>query len=274
MTNKWVIYFKYYLSGTKTIYRNYRTTMFFFFSKILEFFIYPFSWIVILVVAAAFLKKPGVKKKLFITASVVFFIFSDSVLLNQFAKRWDFKPVSLNGSSTYSCAIVLGGFSSELADGSDHFNGSADRFIQALELFQTGKVTHILVTGGNGSLLPDDFRESDWVKKQLQDFKVPDSCIIIEDKSRNTIENAAFSKPKLDSAHLQGPYVLITSAYHMRRSLQIFRKTKIDVIAFPCNYLMADGYMGIADFIPDPGVLACWNIYIKEVFGYLVNYLR
>jgi len=248
--------------------------MFFFFSKILEFFIYPFSWIVILVIAAIFIKRPGLKRKFLIAAAVVFFIFSDAFLLNQFTKRWDIKPVILHNKPTYSCAIVLGGFSSELANGAVYFNGSADRFIQALKLFQTGKVTHILVTGGNGSLLPDNFRESDWVKTQLQEFKVPDSCIIIEDKSRNTIENAAFSKPKLDSAHLLGPYVLITSAYHMRRSLQIFKKTKIDVIPFSCNYLTADGYSGIGDFLPDPGVLAGWNIYIKEVLGYIVNYLR
>ncbi len=248
--------------------------MFFFFSKILEFFIYPFSWIVILVIAAIFIKKPGLKKKLLIGAALVFFVFSDSFLLNQFTKRWDVKRPALNESVTYSCAIVLGGFSSDLADGTAYFNGSADRFIQALKLFQTGKVTHILVTGGNGTLIPDSFRESDWVKIQLQQFKVPDSCIIIEDKSRNTIENAAFSKPKLDSAHLRGPYVLVTSAYHMRRSLQIFRKTKIDAIPFPCNYLTAEGYTGIGDFIPDPVVLAGWNIYIKEVLGYFVNYLR
>ena len=248
--------------------------MFFYFSKILEFFIYPFSWIVILVISAVLIKKPRLKKKLFIAAAVVFFIFSDAFIFNQFTKHWDVKPVAFTGAGTYSCAIVLGGFSSELANGTDYFNGSADRFIQALKLFQTGKVKHILVSGGNGNLIPDSFREGDWVKTQLQEFKVPDSCIIVEDKSRNTIENAAFSKLKLDSAHLKGPFVLITSAYHMRRSLQIFRKTKVDVTPFPCNYLTPDGYTGLGDFIPDPGVLAGWNIYIKEVTGYLVNYLR
>jgi uncharacterized SAM-binding protein YcdF (DUF218 family) len=248
--------------------------MFFFFSKILEFFIYPFSWIVILTITALFIKKPRLKKKLFIAAAALFFIFSDSFLLNQFAKRWDIQPNNLNETHTYSCAIVLGGFSSDFANGKGYFNGSADRFIQALKLYETGKVTHILITGGNGNLIADSFREGDWVKTQLQILKVPDSCIIIEDKSRNTIENAAFTKPKLDNAHLKGPYVLITSAFHMRRSLQIFRKTKIDVTPFPCNYLNAGGYTGLSDFIPDPGVLAGWNIYIKELFGYFVNYLR
>jgi len=248
--------------------------MFFYFSKILEFFIYPFSWIILLVVLAIFVKKPGLKKKLFIAAAAVLFLFSNTFLLNQFTKRWDIEPATLTKTDTYNCAIVLGGFSSELATGAGFFNGSADRFIQALKLFQNGKVKHILVTGGNGSLFPDSFREGDWVKTQLLEFNVPDSCIMIEDQSRNTIENAAFSKQKLDSAHIKGPYVLITSAFHMRRSLQIFRKTKIEVTPFPCNYLAGDGYGGIGDFVPDPGALATWNIYIKEVIGYLVNDLR
>src|ERR1700748_785434 len=120
--------------------------MFFFFSKILEFFIYPFSWIVILIIAAIFIKKPHLKKKLFIAAAVIFFIFSDAFLLNQFTKHWDVKRAPLKATGAYSCVIVLGGFSSDLADGTDYFNSSADRFIQALKLFQTGKVTHVLVT--------------------------------------------------------------------------------------------------------------------------------
>ncbi|HZY35193.1 MAG TPA: YdcF family protein [Mucilaginibacter sp.] len=248
--------------------------MFFFFSKILEFFIYPFSWIVVLVIAALIVKKPALKKRMYIIASVLLFIFSNPFIQNQFAKWWDVEPVPLKKTGGYSCAIVLGGFSSELTKGHNYFNGSADRFIQALKLFETGKVSHILVTGGNGNLIADSFRESDWVKTQLLEFKVPDSCIVIEDVSRNTIEDAAFTKPKLDSAHLQAPYILVTSAFHMRRSLQIFKKTKIDVIPYPCNYLAAHGFSGVGDLIPDPSVLATWDIYIKEVTGTLVNYLR
>ena len=248
--------------------------MFFFFSKILEYFIYPFSWVIILTVVALIVKKPTLKKKLFVIAAAVLFIFSDPFLINQFAKHWDVKPAPLKKTGSYSCAVVLGGFSSELADGTDYFNISADRFLQAIKLYQEGKVTHILITGGNGTLFPDHFREADWVKIQLQQFKVPDSCILIEDKSRNTIENAAFSKPKLDSAHLLPPYVLITSAFHMRRSLEIFKKTNIEVIPYPCNYLTPDGFVSIDDFIPDPGALANWNIYIKELIGTIVNYIK
>lgn len=248
--------------------------MFFYTSKILEFFIYPLSWIIILTVSALFVKKTALKKKLLLTAVIVLFIFSEPVVLNQFSKLWDFKPTVLKKTNRYSCAILLGGFGSERANGGGYFNGSADRFIQAVKLFETGKVTHILVSGGNGGLIPDKFRESDWVKSQLEKFKIPDSCILIEDKSRNTIENARYSKLVLGSAHLQPPYLLVTSAFHMRRSMQIFKMTKIDVIPYPCNYLTADGYTGIGDFEPDPKVLAYWNTYVTEVIGTLVNYLR
>lgn len=248
--------------------------MFFFFSKILEFFIQPLSWILILAIIAFIAKKNALKRKLLVASGILLIIFSDPFLLSQFTNLWDIKPASIQKNDTYTCAIVLGGFSLEDRHGQGLFNGSADRFIQAVRLFKAGKVSKILVTGGNGGLIPDSFRESDWAKGQFEQFGIPDSCIISEDKSRNTIENAAFSKVKLDSAKLKGPYLLITSAFHMRRSLQIFKKTGLSVVSYPCNYMVTDGSVRAADFVPDAGALATWNIYIKEVIGYLVNLLR
>lgn len=248
--------------------------MFFYFSKILEFFIYPFNWILILAIIALATKRKTLKKKLLITAGLLLVIFTNPLLANEFGRLWDIPSQSSDDKKVYSCGIVLGGFSSELANGHGYFNEFADRFIQAAELYNTGKVRRILVTGGNGALVPDQFKEADWVKQQLLKFRVPDSCVIAEDKSRNTIENAAFSKIKLDSAHLTGPYLLITSSFHMRRSLQIFKKTGLNVVPYPCDPITSQGFGGIQDFLPDPGVLCTWNIYIKEVIGYAVNLLR
>jgi hypothetical protein len=60
----------------------------------------------------------------------------------------------------------------------------------------------------------------------------------------------------------------------MRRSLQIFKRARVNVVAYPCNFLTADGYVSIDDFIPDPNTMANWNIYTKEVLGTAVNYFR
>ena len=73
--------------------------------------------------------------------------------------------VQLIKIKVYSCAIVLGGFSSEGENGEGFFNASADRFIQALKLKTTGKVSHLLITGGNSKIIPGKFIESIWVKE-------------------------------------------------------------------------------------------------------------
>ena len=242
--------------------------MYFFFSKVLLIFILPFSWIVTFFILFIIVKKPKLKRRFLIVTAVLLFLFSDTYIYNEFANHWDIDPVPLKTTGSYSCAIVLGGFSSANADGHGFFNGSADRFIQGLRLYNTGKVSHILISGGNGDLIKkNEFRESDWVRTQLQQMKVPDSCILIENRSRNTIENAAFSKVVLDKYHLKPPYVLVTSAFHMRRSLAIFKRTKIDVIPYSCNVMTGKASFSVDQLIPDANPLTGWNLYVKEVVG-------
>ena len=248
--------------------------MFFIFSKLLLIFIMPFTWAMFLLVTALVSKKPKLKRRLLLSSVILLLVFSDPFLFNQFAKTWDIKPVPLKNKQRLSCAIVLGGFSGEDAYGNGFFNGAADRFIQGIELLNTGRVSHILITSGNGNLIHDSFEEADWAKTQLLLMKVPDTCILIENRSRNTIENAAFSKPVLEKSGLKPPYLLVTSAFHMRRSLGIFKKAKIDVIPYPCNYLGESDKLSLADFVPDSGIFAGWNLYIKEFVGTVVNYVR
>jgi uncharacterized SAM-binding protein YcdF (DUF218 family) len=247
--------------------------MFFIFSKLLEFFIYPLIWISAFLIAALITKNKKLSRRFLISGTVLLLVFSNPFLINQFARRWDIAPVPLK-QQKYSCVIVLGGFSGENASGSGYFNGSADRFIQGLKLVTTGKASHILISSGNGSLIADSFEEADWVKTQLQQLNIPDSSILIEDRSRNTIENAAFSNRMLKAKHMQPPYLLVTSAFHMRRSLGIFKKSGIDVVPYPCNYLAGNGKFSVGDFLPDADALPKWNMYIKEVIGTAVNHLR
>jgi uncharacterized SAM-binding protein YcdF (DUF218 family) len=248
--------------------------MFFVLSKLLLIFILPVTWITAFLLAAVISKRPNLKRKFLITSVVLLLIFTNPYLLNSFAKLWNIKAVPLKNSGHYSCAIVLGGFSSEGPNGTGFFNGASDRFIEGLKLFTTGKVSHILISSGNGNLIHDSFAEADWVKTQLKLFNVPDSCVLIENRSRNTIENAAFSKVVLSKSQLPPPYVLVTSAFHMRRSLGIFKKANIDVVPFPCNYMTGAPNLSIDQFIPDGPALGNWNIYIKEIVGTIVNFFK
>ncbi len=248
--------------------------MFFFFSKVLLIFIFPFTWFLALFITALIVKKPKLRRRFLVSAVIVLLIFSNPFLFNRFAQAWNIAPQPLKKTGSYSCAIVLGGFAGEDANGDGVFNASADRFIQGLKLVVTGRASHILISGGNGNLVSSKFREADWVKTQLKLLNVPDSCILIEDQSRNTLENAAFSKKILANNHLQPPYVLLTSAFHMRRAYSIFKKEKIEVIPYSCNYIGGNANFSMGDLLPDAGTFGCWDIYIKEVVGVAVNHLK
>lgn len=244
--------------------------MYFILSKVLLFLLFPLLWVFALLIVALLAKTPKRKKRFLIFSAVVLYVFSVPFFLNQVAGAWSVEPVVIK-PKVYSCAIVLGGFSSEDKNHQGYFNGSADRFIQGVKMLTTGRATHILITGGSGSLIPGQFREATWVKTQLDEFKVPDSSVLIESNSRNTIENAVLSKPMLQKAGLHPPYLLITSDFHMRRSLMIFKKEGYDVVPYPCNILAGHGENSLYDLIPDGGAIGGWNIYLKEMVGYVVN---
>jgi uncharacterized SAM-binding protein YcdF (DUF218 family) len=248
--------------------------MYFIFSKILLFLILPIYWVAALLLIALISKDRKRKRHFFIAAAVVLYFFSNGLLLNLFAKQWDFPPVALNSSQHYSCAIILGGFSGSDADENGYFNTSADRFIQGLKLLNSKKVSRLLISSGNGNLIPGAFREAAWVKTQLLEMGVPDSVILIENNSKNTFENARFSKMVLQQSHLPPPYLLVTSAFHMRRAQMIFKNAGIPVIPYPCNYLAGRGNISILDLLPDTNALNLWNYYIKEVIGYIINYFK
>lgn len=188
---------------------------------------------------------------------------------------WDITQGPPAGNK-YSCAIVLGGFAGVDQNGDGYFNSSADRFIQTLKLKVTGRVPKILMSGGNGQLIKTtNFQEADYVFSQFKALHIPDSCILVENQSRNTLENAMFSKRILIDKKVPGPYLLVTSAFHMRRSVYTFKKIGINVTPYPCDFMVGKNALTISDFfLPDPQALAQWNFYMKEIVGYVAYYLK
>ncbi len=248
--------------------------MTFILSKLLLFFLHPFLWVLALMLCGAAAKNQRKSRHIFIAAVVVLFIFSDPFLLNRFAAWWDYKRPALNSAKSYSCAIILGGFASEDAEGRGYFNGSADRFIQGLRLKATGQAAHLLITGGNASINPDHFSEGNWVAGELKVIHMPDTAVLIESHARNTDENARYSKMLLSKARLQPPYLLVTSAFHMRRALAVFQHEGVAVIPYAGNFGGNGGSITADDFIPAASVMDGWTLYFKEVIGLLIVKLK
>ncbi|MBF6058218.1 MULTISPECIES: YdcF family protein [Thiomicrorhabdus] len=113
-----------------------------------------------------------------------------------------------------------------------------DRYAATLKLARRYPQAPVIFTGGSGlmQLQPEsrDQSEGHLSSTLLTDMGIAKTRLIIEAKSRNTYENFKNIKsllPKKD-----GQYLLVTSAFHMPRSVGIARKRGIGVIPYPVDY--------------------------------------
>ncbi|MEC9463239.1 MAG: YdcF family protein [Pseudomonadota bacterium] len=149
-----------------------------------------------------------------------------------------------------ACMIVLGGaFETEVttARGGMDLNQAGDRFVEALRLAIRYPEARILVSGGDGSL--SGIYEGDAAAsiRFFEAFGISRDRLIAETTSRNTDENAQNSRELLASNDL-GQCLLITSAFHMPRSVGLFRKAGVEVAPWPVDYRTAGNVSLALDF--------------------------
>jgi uncharacterized SAM-binding protein YcdF (DUF218 family) len=179
-------------------------------------------------------------------------------------QMWQPDPVDLPSGKTYDAGILLGGMSGSDKNNRGYFGDNADRFIQTANLYHRGIIKKIIVSGGTGSLIQKEPPEASYLRQQLIDNGVNPAAIYMDNRSRNTYENAVFSKTITDSLHLQPPFVLITSAIHMKRSKSVFTKAGVQFIAYPCDYKVYPlDYTFENTIVPRIELLNDWSYFIK-----------
>lgn len=243
--------------------------MFFIFSKLLSVFIDPTAWLIVVVILAAFLKRGKWKKRATIFAIVLFVLFTNNVIYSLVINAWQPAPVTL--TKKYSAGIILGGFTIFDAKGKGYMSETSDRFVATSNLYHSGIIDKIIASGGDGSINQDNPKEADFARYMFIQNGVKEADVFAESRSRNTFENAMFSKHLLDSLHLQPPYVLVTSAFHMPRAAGVFRKAGVDVDIFPCAYQTVKSSFSFGDYIvPSVDNLVHWRTFIREFVGYWI----
>lgn len=252
--------------------------MFFFLSKVLTFLISPLVWFFALMIWSYKTKDESKRKKLFFSALALLYLCTNSFLMDEVARAWE--PVTPDYYMTnekYDVAIVLGGIGriDERQKRFD-FGYSGDRLFQTLELYHRGRVKQILFSGGSGSIRYPEHKEALYVKKYLNTIHIPDSALIIESESKNTYENAAYSKKILDSLKFNGSILLVTSAFHMPRSMATFKKAGFtNVTPYLTNRISGPRRFDWDHcFIPNSDALITWNMLVHEWLGYLVYKIK
>lgn len=245
--------------------------MFFIFSKLLIFLITPLVWIIVLLLYSLLSKYPNRKKKCLRWALILAIFFSNSFLFDECSRLWEIPATRFENLKTYDAGIVLGGMSvyDEDLDRAQFFRG-VDRLIQTVELYKLGLIKKIIFTGGSGRLLHPEMKEGIYIKRYLLDMGVPESDFIIESESQNTRENALFTKVLMDKENIKGNFLLITSAFHMRRSLACFNKVGIAVEPYSTDrYAGPRKYEFDHLFIPNVSIMEAWETLIHEFVGFV-----
>ena len=135
--------------------------------------------------------------------------------------------------------IILGGMvrpAVSKARGRPTLNDAAERLLEGARLGRQHPEAKVLFTGGSADPAADRPTEATYARQVLLDMGVEPERLIIEDRSRNTYENAVYSKPLVPDGG-QGNWILVTSAVHMPRSVGVFRQAGWKVIAWPVNFL-------------------------------------
>ena len=254
-------------------------SMFFILSKVLAFLLQPLNWMVLLAMFGFFTKNNKYRRRSISALVGVLLVFSNPWLVNQFARVWETGGRSPDTIlQPYDVGILLGGytnFNAESPPGLLNLHQAGNRLTTTLLLYQTGKIRHILLSGGSGRLMGNVPSEADVVRGFLLQCGMPDSVILVENQSRNTRENALFSKQLADSIAPGSRCLLITSAWHMRRSQGCFDKAGLVCDPFGADFLSETSNGNFFHWLePDWRALMKWELLIKEWVGWMAYWAK
>jgi len=249
--------------------------MFYFISKIFWVVAQPLSMVMLLVLLGVILvvmRRPrvGVSASILALGILILSGFTSLgfVLIQPLENRF-VRPAAMPAS--VDAVIVLGG--STLARVSTarrvaELNEAGDRLTDAVVLARLYPEARIVYSGGVGMMDPGGEAEADTAHRFFLAMGIAPDRLVLEDQSLNTQDNAEMTAEMLGTG--TGTALLVTSAFHMPRSIGLFRRTGIDVLAWPTDYRSSGQEVMGLDFANPVHNLNTTSVAIKEWIGLLV----
>ncbi len=178
-------------------------------------------------------------------------------------------PIAVDISRPPHGIVVLGG-AVDTVVGERHgvvtLAEAGERITAAVDLAGRFSAAKIVLSGGKPALLPGELREADETVSLLVSLGVARDRIIVENESRNTWQNAVYSREAAKPGAGER-WLLVTSAYHMPRAIGVFRRAGwASIEAYPVDF------RSTGDFAPFPSVskgLRYTDIAVREWIGLL-----
>jgi len=242
-------------------------------SKLLGLTAEPVFWILLLLLIAVVLlpRRPQAARRWVLAAAALLLLGGwtplPDALLRHLERQYPEPPAM--PIQQYAGVVVLGGAleSGYVGEGTEEpqVNGAAERMTTVLPLLRQAPDLAVVFTGGQGEYFGSGPSEAERVRRFFVQLGLDPQRVRLEDKSRNTYENAVFTA-RLSGIDPRKPWILITSASHMPRALAVFRKQGWNVIPYSVDFRtgLATPWTSYSLGISDK-----WSIALKEYIGIL-----
>jgi uncharacterized SAM-binding protein YcdF (DUF218 family) len=225
--------------------------------KVFQEFLQPTVFVFVLILIGSFLlfwkRKQRIGKKLIILGAVLFYLFSITPVADLILKPLETRYGELKTedfSRANMAVLLLGGGDSDI--------------LRASEVLRISHMTNHgikIIISGTDPLNPKS-ETAEATRRFFINRGIPASSIAVDGKSSNTRESAKNVKEIVGKE----PFFLVTSAYHMERSVKAFQKVGIFPIPAPTDFKIKGKY-NVLDFFPDSGNLGKSDLAFHEYFG-------
>jgi uncharacterized SAM-binding protein YcdF (DUF218 family) len=262
-------------------------TIFFILSKVVQFCIEPLNWLLILIPLSLLflsLRKPDLCKRFLLLAIadllLVGWLPTSEAFLRVLEDVVPKTSISDLSEKDLGGIIILGGAISgeqiAVDRGEISIHSSAERITKGFEFVRKYPNLPYIFSGASGRITPRGISEADAFKQLVQEQGLNEDKAHYENQSRNTYENVIYMKPMIQELGAKNefgqlkPWLLITSASHMHRSVKIFEKQDLPILPLPVDYQTAnrlqwtefdlvDGAQNWHDVVHEAvGLLAYW----------------
>lgn len=256
--------------------------MFFFLSKILDVLLQPMVWAMILLLAAVPLRARDARswrrrRICGLLGLAVLVVFSLGPVANRLLRAVEESgSATFREGKTYDAVVLLGGVTDEVVTAEraqPAYNDNVERLLATFRLLRTGQARFAIVSGAASAPAYEDVGEARWLKSQLVEWGIEPSRVLVEDKARNTHENALYSK-SVASEHGFHDVLIVTSAFHGARAVECFAAVDMPVDFLPVDYRAHRRDAEQTSFLPRAHALAISTMAIHEWSGRWIYRLR
>lgn len=252
--------------------------VFYLLSKLLDVLLSPYTWGVALLAAAVpwrggarAARRWRLRRALGALGVAVLVLASMPPVSNAMLWRLErASPSTYRDDVTYDAVVLLGGLVDEEAmeaSGQASYNDNVERLVATHRLLRAGKARYAILSG---AALDEELRpygEAVVLARQLEDWGIAPDRLVVEDKARNTRENAVYSQ-QIARARGFERVLIVTSAFHMVRAAECFAAVDMKVDTLAVDYRAhARAREGLARWLPRAQQLATSVAVFREVFG-------